>query len=170
MTDDNRSVEPRTLRQFIENNHKLFSTVGVFAALSVVTFKLPEKLPGKLLAFFLFVMVLLICCEIYDDFQLEDKGRLYWFRELFGALILGYSLVWIAMFYPIVLVALIYLFLYLALLLAFAFLAMGIRKLLLTVPWFSHLSERKRMSIPSFGALALIAAVYAILRHFKVVH
>lgn len=171
MNEEQKTNEQPTLTDFIEKNHKLISTAGVIATVAVLTNKLPENqlgITGKFLSFVLFVLVLIICLEIFGNFPWTEKGKLYWFREGFVMAVFGFSLVWVLTFYPFLLVGLLMIVGLFVVTLIFALFATGIRKLVLRIPWFKRLRQQtKERTIPAFGAMILMAIGLVVLRHFK---
>jgi len=171
MGEEQKDSQQPTLTEFIDNNHKLISTAGILATVAVLASKLPENelgIVGKFLSFILFVLVLILCLEIIGNFPWTKKGKLYWFREVFGLAVFGFSMVWVRTFYPFLLVGLVMLVALGAVSLIFILSAIGIRKLVLRIPWFKGLRQRtKERIIPLFGAMALMTIGLVILRHFK---
>jgi hypothetical protein len=167
MDEEGTNQSETTLTQFIEQNQKLISTVGVLAALSVVTLKLPENQPAPLLASILFIMVLLLCAEIYLNFPFAKSGRLRWFQELFGVLVFGYGIVWLSVIYPYLLLGGVWFALGTVYLLVFAGLAAVIRKLMVASPWFKTRDVKKGYRIvPAVGAITLMLLGMIFLRHY----
>ncbi len=85
MGDEKSGVSKPTLTRFIEDNHKLISTLAILAALSAFSNNLPEKGYGKILSFLFFTLSLLVCVEIELNFPYTTGGRLYWFQQIFSA-------------------------------------------------------------------------------------
>jgi hypothetical protein len=171
MSEEQKDSQQPTLTEFIEKNHKLISTAGVLATLAVLASKLPENqlgIMGKFLSFVLFVLVLIICLEIFGNFPWTEKGKLYWFREGFSMAVFGFGMVWVLTFYPFLLVGLLMLVVLSAASLIFALCALGIRKLVLRIPWLTRLKQRtKERTIPLFGTMVLMTVGFVILRYFK---
>jgi hypothetical protein len=158
-----------SLTDFIEKNHKLISTAGVLAALSVLANKLPDNQSGKFLSFLLLILVLIICLEIDGNFPwVEKRGKLHWFQVVFSLAVFVFCGAWVSILYPLLFLALLMIVGMLVALLAVVLCAAVIRKLVLRIPWFKGVNQRtKEMRIPMFGAIALLAIGFGILRHFK---
>ena len=167
MSDERRELPETTLTEFIENNHKLISTVAILATLSSFANNLPNKEVGKILSFCLFTLALLVCVEIHQNLPLVTKGRLYWFSDVFTISVVVFIVAWIGAYYPYLILFLVMVVELIFAVLVFGLLGTAIRKLILRMPWLKSLSQRTReRSIPGLGALFLMVLVILIIRHF----
>ena len=170
-SEEQKGSQQPTLTEFIEKNHKLISTAGVLATLSVLANKLPENQLGslgKIISLLMFFLVLLICLEVFGNFPYTEKGKIYLFREAFTLIVLLFIMLWVATFYSFLLAGLLVAVFALMLLVILALCATGIRKLVLKISWFKGLKQQtKEQIIPIFGAMAVMTIGYLILRHFK---
>src|ERR1700751_5570354 len=70
-----------TLTEYLDENGKLLSALGLFLGLSVFANNLADKEVGRLLSFLLFTLGLLIFLELMRNFRAFDfYGKIYWFR------------------------------------------------------------------------------------------
>jgi hypothetical protein len=171
MSEENKYDQQPTLTDFIEKNHKLITTAGVLATLSVLTGKVPQNQVGpigRVLSFLLFFLVLLICLEIFGNFPWTEKGKIYWFRQAYVVIVLEFTYILILTFYPFLLAGLLMVVVAFALVLILAGCSAAIRGLVMRMPWFKKVNQRtKEQIIPLVGAMALMTAGLIILRHFK---
>jgi hypothetical protein len=163
---DERSGDSRpTLTRFIEENHKLISTLAILAALSAFSNNLSEKEYGKILSFLFFTLSLLVFVEIELNFPYTTGGRLYWFRQIFGLTAIIFFLAWVHMYYGVLIVTLYMIVWLFVLVLIFAFFQMAIRKALLWL--LKTASEKTRTLVPLFGAMLPTAVVVFLLRRYS---
>jgi len=171
MTEEQKEGQEPTLTEFIDKNQKLISTAGVLATLSVLVNKLPENqlgTPGKIISFLMFFLVLLVCLEIFGNFPYTEKGKIYWFRQAYTAIVFEFILLWVFTFYPFLFVGLLMVVVSFVLVGVLALCAAAIRKLVLRISWFKRLKQQtKEQIIPVFGAMVLMTIGLIILRHFK---
>lgn len=93
---------PSTLAEFVEANHKLLSTVGIFAALTLFSSNLPFKGLGYLLAFVFLSATLLLWVELLVRFPSQrGNWRLVWFENLLSFGVAGLVAYWLVGFRPI---------------------------------------------------------------------
>jgi len=171
MSEEQKDGQQPTLTEFIDKNHKLISTAGVLATLSVLVNKLPENqlgTLGKIISFLMFFLVLLICLEIFGNFPWTEKGKIYWFRLAYSVIVFEFIILWVSTFYPFLFVGLLMVVVSFVLVAVLALCAAGIRKLVLRISWFKRLKQQtKEQIIPVFGAMVLMTIGLIILRHFK---
>jgi len=108
MSEEQKDGQQPTLTEFIDKNHKLISTAGVLATLSVLVNKLPENqlgTLGKIISFLMFFLVLLICLEIFGNFPWTEKGKIYWFRLAYSVIVFEFIILWVSTFYPFLFVS-----------------------------------------------------------------
>lgn len=76
MSAPDKSIESTTtLNDFIESNHKLLSTLGIFTALSVFATNLPHKAFGHILSFVFMGITLLLWFELFGRFPAKGAAR-----------------------------------------------------------------------------------------------
>lgn len=155
-----------TLKEFIDENHKLISTLAILATLSTLAKTFGEEY-GQFLAFLLFTLVLLVAAEIVGNFPYKSQRKLHWFGEIFSFSVLIFALVWIRTYYADLISFFFWALAFIIAILIFAGLAEGIRRLVLRVPWLQGRSQRVRdRVIPAFGAMLLLASAVLVFRHF----
>lgn len=167
-----------TLTEYIEENGKLLSALGLFLGLSVFANNLVDKgvaagdVVGKgtvrLLSFLLFTLGLLVYFELMRNFRAFNwYGKISWFREVLTLSMFAFIYLYGKMYYPF--------------LLAYLFMAAGIVGLLIVyvivqaaLRWvfrrsrFRGLNQRAREEfIPTFGGLSLMAACGFVLSHLR---
>jgi len=88
--------ERNSLTDFINDNQKLISVLGVFTALTVFSANLPFKIMGYALSFIFFAVTLLVWIELLEKFP---KGKANWrlrlFENLLSYSVLGIFLYWL---------------------------------------------------------------------------
>lgn len=77
--------EPIPLATFIDDNHKLITTLGVLTALTVFVSNLPIKLFGSLLSFLFLIATILTWQELISKFPKSKTVRLFWFQNVLDA-------------------------------------------------------------------------------------
>ena len=162
-----RQESPKApLTQFIDENSKLLSALGLFVALSAFAKNLPEKEVGQFLSFLLLSLSLFVFLQIVSNLRWFDE---FWAVRLFGELLfmamVGFVYFWITTykiylggFFLLALVLVLFLF-------AVGLIGIGIRRVL-RLAWFKRINERLREQlIPWFGALGFIVLALAALRY-----
>src|SRR5438876_206580 len=72
-----------TLTEYIDENGKLLSALGLFLGLSVFANNLADKGMARLLSFLLFTLGLLVFLELMRNFRAFNwYGKIYWFRQV----------------------------------------------------------------------------------------
>ena len=72
-----------TLTEFIDQNSKLISALGVFLGLSVFANNLPDKGAARILSFLLFTLGVLVFFELVRNFsQFDWYGKIATFRDV----------------------------------------------------------------------------------------
>lgn len=158
--------EKSTLTEYIEENSKLLSALGLFLGLSVFANNLPDKGIARLLSFFLFTLGVLVFFELMRSFRgFNWYGRISMFRDVLTLAMFVFIYVYVKMFYPFLLA-----YLYMAagmvgLLIAYVIVQASIRWVFRR-SWFGGLNQRAREEfIPTFGGMSLIALCGFILSH-----
>lgn len=156
-----------TLTQYIEENGKLLSALGVFLGLSVFANNLVDKGVAndvaykdiaRLLSFLLFTLGVLVFFELMRNFRGFDwYGRIAMFRDVLTLAMFAFVYVYVRMFYPFLLAYLYMAAGIVALLIAYVIAQAAIRWVF-RKSWFRWLDQRAREEfIPTFGGMALIA-------------
>lgn len=94
MTDNKTPLKESnkiTLKQFIDGNHKLLTVIGVFAALTA--FFSSKREISIYLSFFSFIMLLLLCWELWVSFPKSEESstNIKVFEYFFMLLLLSLS-------------------------------------------------------------------------------
>src|SRR5437660_5751717 len=72
-----------TLTEYIDENGKLLSALGLFLGLSVFANNLADKGMARLLSFLLFTLGVLVFLELMRNFRAFNwYGKIYWFRQV----------------------------------------------------------------------------------------
>jgi hypothetical protein len=162
--------EKPTLTEYIEENSKLLSALGVFLGLSVFANNLVDKGIGannladkgmaRLLSFLLFTLGVLIYFELMRNFRwFSWYARIAMFRDVLTLSMFAFIYVYVKMFYPFLLA-----YLYMAagimgLLIAYVIVQAAIRWIFRR-SWFRGLNLRAReVLIPTFGGLSPSASL-----------
>jgi len=77
----NAKNEKTTLTAFIEDNHKLLSTLGIFIALTVFASSLTLRWIASILSGFFLFATILICFELWERFPSGGSTRLAFFEN-----------------------------------------------------------------------------------------
>jgi hypothetical protein len=165
-----------TLTEYIDENGKLLSALGLFLGLSVFANSLVEKGLAannvadkgivRLLSFLLFTLGVLVFFELMRNFRgFNWYGRIFCFREVLTLSMFAFVYIYVKMYYPFLLF-----YLYMAagmigLLIAYVILQGAIRWVFRR-SWFRGLNQRAREEfIPTFGGMSLIALCGFALSH-----
>jgi hypothetical protein len=167
-----------TLTEYIEENGKLLSALGLFLGLSVfannlvdkgvAASNLADKGIGRLLSFLLFTLGVLIFFELMRNFRAFSwYGKIFWFREILTLSMFVFIYVYVKMYYPFLLA---YLFMaagVVGLLIAYV-LAQATLRWIFRRSWLRGLNQRAREEfIPKFGGMSLIAVCGFALSHLR---
>lgn len=89
-----------TLGMFIEDNHKLLATLGIFIALTVFAKNIPQKWASHVLSFLFLNATILIAIEILGRFPPEKtcKWMLWWFQHIIFFSMFSLAVYWIFAF------------------------------------------------------------------------
>jgi hypothetical protein len=165
-----------TLTEYMEENSKLLSALGLFLGLSVFANNLVDKGVAansvadkgiaRLLSFLLFTLGVLIFFEMMRNFRAFNwHGKIFWFREILTLSMLVFICIYVKMYYPFLLA---YLFMaagVVGLLVAYVFIQATLRWVFRR-SWFRGLNQRAREEfIPTFGGMSLIAVCGFVLLH-----
>jgi hypothetical protein len=84
-----------TLGEFIETNHKLLSTLGIFIALIVFSINLPDNFFGNMISFLLLAIIFLIWIEVFRRLPKSKEWSLEVFHNLLFLVLFLLILYWI---------------------------------------------------------------------------
>ena len=85
-----------TLASFIEDNHKLLTTLGVFTALTVFASNIDPKPVGNILSIFFLTLTVLIWLEVWERFPPRNGSwRLLWFESVLSFSVLAILGIWL---------------------------------------------------------------------------
>jgi hypothetical protein len=87
-----------SLVDFVEDNHKLITTLGVFTALTVFVSNLPLKTLGYLLSFLFLTGTVLVWSELWSRFPKPGTNRLIWFENVLSVAVLILVAYWVLEF------------------------------------------------------------------------
>jgi hypothetical protein len=165
-----------TLTEYIEENSKLLSALGLFLGLSVFANNLVDKGVAannvadkgiaRLLSFLLFTLGVLIFFELMRNFRAFNwYGKIFWFREILTFSMFVFIYVYVKMYYPFLLAYLLMVAGVISLLIAYV-LTQATLRWVFRKSWFRGLNQRAREEfIPTFGGMSLIAACGFVLSH-----
>lgn len=165
-----------TLTEYIEENGKLLSALGLFLGLSVFANNLVDKgvaandLVGKgtvrLLSFLLFTLGLLVFFELMRNFRgFNWYGRIALFRDVLTLSMFAFIYLYVKMYYPFLLAYLLMAAGIVGLLIAYVIFQATLRWVFRR-SWFRGLNQRAREEfIPTFGGMSLIAVCGFVLSH-----
>jgi len=156
-----------TLTEYIDENGKLLSALGLFLGLSVFANNLAEKGTARFLSFLLFTLGVLVFFELMRNFREFDwHGKTYWFREVLTLSMFVFIYIYVKTYYSFLLA---YFFMaagVLALLVAFVIFQALIRWVF-RMSWFRNMNPRAReFLIPVFGGMFLITVCEFVFIHF----
>ncbi len=157
-----------TLSEFIEDNSKLISTLGVFLGLSVFANNLPDKGAARLLSFLLFTLGVLVFFELVRKFSEFDwYGRIQTFREVLTLAMFVFVYLYVKAYYPFLLAWFLMAAGMFAILVVFV-LAQSFVRWVFKMPLFKGLGQRAREDlIPLFGGMSLMAIAEFLFLHFR---
>jgi hypothetical protein len=95
---DNKNKRKKiiSLSDFIDQNHKLISVLGIFTALTVFTSSLQVKAIGNILSFIFLALTVLVWFELWGKFPSTDTTfRLTWFESILQFAIFGIVVYWL---------------------------------------------------------------------------
>jgi hypothetical protein len=165
-----------TLTEYIDENSKLLSALGLFLGLSVFANNLIDKgLPAnnmadkgivRFLSFLLFTLGVLIFVELLRNFRAFNwYGKIYWFREILTLSMFVFVYLYVKMYYPFLLAYLFMLAGIVCLLIAYVIVQATLRWIF-RGSWFQGWNKRAREEfIPTFGGMSLIAVCGFVLSH-----
>ncbi len=87
-----------SLVSFIEDNHKLITTLGAFTVLTVFVSNLPLKMLGYLLSFLFLTATVLVWLELWSRFPKPGTNRLIWFENVLSVAVLIFIGYWVLEF------------------------------------------------------------------------
>ena len=88
-----------SLSDFVNENSKLISTLGVFTALSVFSTNLALKPYGYVLSFAFMTLTILLWLELWGKYPAKSGSwRLYWFENILFLTVLAVVLYWLLEF------------------------------------------------------------------------
>jgi len=99
--DKNKDISPDelTLGQFVEDNHKILSVLGIFTALSVFSSNLALKPLGGFLSLLFLTLTVLIWLEVWQRFPSKSgSARLSWFENILSVTIFLVIFYWLLEF------------------------------------------------------------------------
>ncbi len=85
----------KTLKDFIEENHKLISVLGIMVAITTFSYNLPLKSAGYILSFIFLSISLVLWIELIKNFPKDPKGNLAYFSILINWAIMGVLGYWV---------------------------------------------------------------------------
>jgi len=86
---------PPTLFQYIEENHKLITTLGVFTALTLFSRQIANGTFANLLSVLSLTLSLIIWLELSGRFPSKmGTARLYWFESVLGFTVMTLTVYW----------------------------------------------------------------------------
>jgi len=97
--DPNRTqtdeVPKMKLGEFIETNHKLLSTLGIFIALIVFSINLPDNFFGNMISFLLLAIIFLLWIEVFRRLPKSKEWSLDVFHNLLFFVLFLLALYWL---------------------------------------------------------------------------
>ena len=114
-TQDDADSHPRTLSAFVDANHKLLSTLGIFTALTVFARALPIRIVGDLTSFFFLAATITLWFELQEQYPpkgTSQKLRLFELAVSYAVLCLVVAWVFVYWaFWRLILVGILFLIL-----------------------------------------------------------
>lgn len=94
--------EELSLNDFIEKNHKIISTIGIFVAITVFTTNLKIEFFSVILSFLFLLMTVMVWLELLGKFPKRVSYRLDWFKSFLtlaflcfiGYWVIAYNSIW----------------------------------------------------------------------------
>jgi hypothetical protein len=159
-----------TLTEYIDENGKLLSALGLFLGLSVIANNLADKEMARFLSFLLFTLGLLVFFELMRNFRDFDYyGKIFWFRVVLTLSMFAFIYMYVKTYYTFLLEYLSLAAALFGVLGAFVIFQALIRWVL-RMSWFRSLNPRARdFFIPVFGAMSLmtVCGFFIVLFHFR---
>lgn len=101
MSNDKRDEQP-TLSDFIENNYRILTSLGIFTALTAFSLNLPFKYVGQFLAFLFMTLAFIVWIELWTKIPAKaNKGRIYWFAITLNIAVIFIAFYWVIQYYAI---------------------------------------------------------------------
>ncbi len=95
-SNDSEIKKPNSLSDYIENNSKLISVLGVFTALTVFSYNLTIKPIGNILSFVFLTITIIVWLELWTKFPPKPSSwRLILFENVLSFSVLGIILYWL---------------------------------------------------------------------------
>lgn len=107
--DKNKKEKLISLSDFIENNHKLISSLGIFTALTAFSMNITNKYFKFGLSFLSLTLSVMLFIELIGQFPKKGASLLGWFETVLTFTFLGYVCYWIIDYYTFWKLFLIYL-------------------------------------------------------------
>jgi len=158
-----------TLTEYIDENGKLLSALGLFFGLSVVVNNLADKGTAGFLSFLLFTLGMLVFFELMRNFREFDwHGGTSWFRSVLTLSMFVFIYIYVKTYYSFLLAYLSLAAGVLGVLIAFVIFQALIRWVF-RMSWFRRLNPRAReFFIPVFGGMFLMTVCgFFVLFHFR---
>ena len=172
----------KTLTDFIEQNQKLLSAIGVFTALSVFINQLPGDLAKSdngvrlalrvLSSLFCFLAVLTYAEVLKNSFRYyPENGILRWFDEALFFAFMMFIYIWVRTFYVGIAGGLLLVGTVVLVLMMFALFATLLHKFMMHTSFLKSKSQQTRERIiPMVGALILMGVAVAVVAIFLRFH
>ena len=95
-----QQAERNTLGEFIENNHRLLSAVGLFTALTIFATNLEIEILGAFLSFLLLSATVILWMELLEKFPASAPAtaKLTWFESTLSGAMLVVVFYWLLQF------------------------------------------------------------------------
>lgn len=90
--------KPTSLTAFVEENHKVLTTLGVFTALATFVANLPDKPVARLLLFIFLAASVILWLELWSKFPKHASTLVVWFENIISAAIMILLAYWVLMY------------------------------------------------------------------------
>jgi len=96
-----KKVPTMTLKYFIDENHKLLSSIGIFIAITVFSMNLDADYFSIGLSFLFLLLTVLLWIELLRQFPQKGSNLLSWFEVFLGITLLVLIFYWIIEYYQV---------------------------------------------------------------------
>ncbi len=99
--NESDSVEPLALKDFVDENHKLLSTIGIFTAITVFSLNIKSTYFSLGLSFLFLFQTLILWSELLSQIPKVATRRMGWFENFLSYSFLVLIIYWVVEYYMV---------------------------------------------------------------------